>query len=129
VKDRTIWGGLVAYDNVWVAGAHSATKISFSKDVIIGNKTVAKGTYALFAIPGKQEWTLMPNTNFNQHLADDYRQSEDVLRIKAITEKNKQLVSRLTYGIYPSKKVNELHIVFSWEYLTVALPKIGTPLR
>src|SRR5688572_27386481 len=27
VKGRTIWGGLVAYDEVWATGAHHATSI------------------------------------------------------------------------------------------------------
>jgi hypothetical protein len=27
VKGRSIWGGLVAYDQVWAAGAHTATKL------------------------------------------------------------------------------------------------------
>src|SRR6187431_2134960 len=33
VKGRKIWGGLVPFDQMWRAGANSATKITFSKDV------------------------------------------------------------------------------------------------
>ena len=44
VRGRTIWGGLVAYDQVWAAGAHNATKISFSKAVKIGTTKVEAGT-------------------------------------------------------------------------------------
>ncbi|HRW99374.1 MAG TPA: DUF2911 domain-containing protein, partial [Cyclobacteriaceae bacterium] len=29
VRGRMIWGGLVAYNNVWVTGAHRATSIEF----------------------------------------------------------------------------------------------------
>jgi hypothetical protein len=80
VKNRVIWGGLVPYDQVWVSGAHSATTIDFSKDVFIMGGTVKAGTYAFFTIPGKQNWTVILNTNYDQHLADEYDQKEDVAR-------------------------------------------------
>ena len=32
VRGRVIWGGLVAYDAVWVTGAHRATSLEASKD-------------------------------------------------------------------------------------------------
>jgi hypothetical protein len=35
VRGRNIWNGLVAYDQVWATGAHRATTIDFSDDVII----------------------------------------------------------------------------------------------
>lgn len=54
VKGRTIWGQLVPYDQVWRAGANATTKITFSKDVIVGSTPVKAGSYALFFIPGKK---------------------------------------------------------------------------
>src|SRR6478752_7734196 len=40
VKGRKIWGGLVPYDQMWRAGANSATKVTFSKDVTVAGKPV-----------------------------------------------------------------------------------------
>src|SRR3954470_9035390 len=51
VKGRNVWGELVPYDKVWRAGANSATKITFSKDVTISGTVVPKGSYSLFIIP------------------------------------------------------------------------------
>ena len=34
VRGRTIWNGLVAYNQVWATGAHKATWIEFSKDIM-----------------------------------------------------------------------------------------------
>ncbi|MCZ6520137.1 MAG: DUF2911 domain-containing protein, partial [Bacteroidetes bacterium] len=59
VKDRTIFGGLLAYGEIWRTGANSATTISFSDDVKLEGNSVPAGEYALYTIPGKEEWTIM----------------------------------------------------------------------
>tara|TARA_R110001592_G_scaffold64751_2_gene198881 strand:+ start:9701 stop:9886 length:186 start_codon:yes stop_codon:yes gene_type:complete len=42
-RGRQIFGGLVAYNEVWVTGTRSATAIDFYGDVELNVKTVAKG--------------------------------------------------------------------------------------
>lgn len=120
VKGRMIWGGLVAYDQVWATGAHNATSIDFSSDVIIGGKKISKGKYALFTIPGKTEWTIIINTNYQQHLADAYNASEDIVRVKVKPVKKQQATQRLTYSVVPSGK--DAGVLIEWEYLRVVLP-------
>lgn len=87
VKGREIWGKLVSYDAVWRAGANEATKITFSTDVIIEGKKLKKGSYSFFAIPGKNQWTLIFNKVADQWGAFEYNESEDALRVKVKTEK------------------------------------------
>ena len=83
VKGRTIWGDLVPYDKLWRAGANSATKVTFSKDVIIEGTKVPKGSYSLFIIPSKSEdWTIVLNSNATASV-DEYKQDKDVVRIKS----------------------------------------------
>lgn len=82
VKSRTIWGELVPFDKVWRAGANAATKITFSKDVTINGTAVAKGTYSVFAIPSKAEWTIIINKDANAS-ESQYKQENDIVRIKA----------------------------------------------
>ena len=65
MKGRTIFGGLVPYDNVWRTGANANTKITFSDDVIIGGKTVKAGSYAIYTKPGMQSWDVMFYTDSN----------------------------------------------------------------
>ncbi|MDZ4071778.1 MAG: DUF2911 domain-containing protein [Sediminibacterium sp.] len=120
VKGRMIWGGLVAYDQVWATGAHNATSIDFSTDVTIGGKKITKGKYALFTIPGKTEWTIIINTNYQQHLADAYNVSEDIVRVKVKPIKKAQATQRLTYSVIPSGK--DAGVMIEWEYLKVVLP-------
>ena len=120
VKDRVIWGGLVAWDKVWVAGAHQATSIRFYKDVLIDGKTIPAGTYAFFAIPGKDKWTLLLNRNYDQHLADDYRESEDIIRLSVEPSKN-ATTQRLTY-VVESVKEKQGVVNLMWENIKVGLP-------
>lgn len=119
-RGRAIWNGLVGYDAVWVTGAHTATRIDFDKDVTIGDKTIAAGSYGFFTIPNEGEWTLILNKNYDQHLADDYTEAQDVVRIKAKTSTN-AMTQRLTYAI-EKKSDTEGAIVVSWDKLKVAMP-------
>lgn len=58
-KDREIFGDLVPYGEIWRTGANGATKITFSEDVKLEGNEVVAGTYAMYTIPGKSEWTVM----------------------------------------------------------------------
>ncbi len=124
VKDRVIWGGLVAYDKVWSGGAHNATKLTLMGNAVFGTKQeLLGGEYALFFIPGKDSWTIIVNENFNQHLADDYEQQKDVLRINVKPKKMKQAVQRLTYDISLNPKNSREGILsLRWEKLSIELP-------
>jgi hypothetical protein len=122
VRGRNIWGGLVGYDEVWVSGAHTATSITFESDVQINNTKVAAGTYAFFTIPGKKEWTLILNKNYNQHLADDYSDKEDVLRVVVKAQSVKNIVQRLTYTIDSKEGSTSGSISLMWEKIKVTLP-------
>ncbi|KGL63036.1 DUF2911 domain-containing protein [Polaribacter sp. Hel1_85] len=59
MKGRAIFGDLVPYGKTWRTGANANTKITFSTDVIIADKNVAKGTYALYTVPNKDSWDIM----------------------------------------------------------------------
>lgn len=121
VRGRQIFGGLVAFDDVWVTGAHSATSISFSEDILLDGKTISAGKYALFTIPGEKEWIVIINKNWDQHLADDYEESEDIMRIPVSPKKLQNPVEQLTF------KVEDLggkkgQIVFQWSDIEIKIP-------
>lgn len=56
VKERSIFGGLIPYNELWRTGANENTTITFSDDVIINGKTLKKGTYAIFTKPNHDVW-------------------------------------------------------------------------
>ena len=121
VRGRIIWGGLIPFGNVWVTGAHRATNIDFNQEVQIGGVTIAPGKYALFTIPGKEEWIIIVNKNWDQHLADDYDQKQDIVRITVKPEVQEIHQERLRY-IIEIKGDSEGAIVMYWEKLKASLP-------
>lgn len=120
VKGRNIWGGLVAWDQVWVAGAHQATSVRFYKDVVIDNTHIPAGTYALFAIPNPAKWTLIINSRFDQHLTDQYNPAEDLVRVTSEPEPH-ALTERLTYDV-KAESDSSGFIELKWDRMAVRLP-------
>lgn len=61
VKNRRIWGDLVAYERPWTISPSPgpAPTIRFSRDVSVGDRAVSAGTYRLVAIPGKTAWSFV----------------------------------------------------------------------
>ena len=78
VKGRTIFGGIVPYGQVWRTGANQATKITFNTPVKFAGTEMPAGTYALFTIPGENEWTIILNKNSAQWGAYQYNAKDDV---------------------------------------------------
>jgi len=81
-KNREIFGSLVPYGKVWRTGANAATKITFSTAVKLNGNDVPAGTYALFTIPGADEWTVIINKVANQPGAFQYDEKTDLVRFK-----------------------------------------------
>jgi Protein of unknown function (DUF2911) len=98
VRGRKIWGNVVAYDEVWRAGANECTKVTFSTAATIGGKAVPAGTYALFLLPTKAGWTFILNKDTSLWGSDGYKAAEDVLRVPA-TATTIPSRERLAYGV------------------------------
>jgi hypothetical protein len=118
VRKRVIWGGLVPYGEVWVTGAHSATTIVIDKAFVIEGKTISAGKYALFTIPGEDEWTVIINKNWEQHLSDDYSMNDDIVRVKVKPILQDNVTERLQYFITDEGK-NKGTIAVAWEKVKV----------
>lgn len=120
VRKRIIWGGLVPYGEVWVTGAHDATTIEMGQPFIVNGITIAAGKYAFFTIPGRKEWIIIINKNWQQHLAAEYDEKDDIVRLKVKPKKNKH-TERLQYFI-ESTNGNNGKISVAWEKIKVELP-------
>ena len=96
IKGRSISADLAPYGEVWRTGANDATVITFTDAVTLEGSPVAPGEYALFTIPGKDEWTIILNKESKQWGAYSYKQTEDVLRFKVKTAKLKDKVETFT---------------------------------
>ena len=120
VRRRIIWGGLVPYDEVWVTGAHDATTLEVPKAFVVNGKEIPAGQYAFSTIPGKKEWTIIINNNWEQHLASEYDEKDDIVRVKVRPKKNEH-TERLQYFI-EIKQSNTGTIAVAWEKVKVEIP-------
>jgi len=119
VRDRIIFGGLLAYDAVWQAGAHKTTWLETNKDLVIEGKTLPAGKYGFFTIPSKNMWTIIFNTNWNQHGKDAYAEKEDVLRFEVKPILSETITEHLVYKVKKTN-ANEGTISLAWEKVSVA---------
>ena len=121
VRGRIIFGGLLAYDQVWQAGAHMATWIETNKDLEIDGKVLPSGKYGIFTIPSKDEWTVMINKKWDQHGKDEYDEKDDVIRfnVKPIT-----LEESIEHLAYQVNKIDDQNgsISLAWEKVKIEFP-------
>ena len=85
INDRTIFGDLVPYGKVWRTGANESTALVVSDDVTIEGNELEAGTYSLYTIPGKDEWTIIINSKLSW--GTQYDKSKDVLRFTVAPQK------------------------------------------
>jgi tetratricopeptide (TPR) repeat protein len=118
VKGRKIWGDLVPYDQVWRLGANEATTITFSDPVKVDGYDVPAGTYALFAIPRADAWTMILSKHAKQFGAWEYNAKEDLLRWDV---RPKEVGSNewLTFEIYPAS-ASTAYVDLYWEHTRVS---------
>lgn len=121
VRGRIIWGGLVPFDQVWVTGAHRATSIETDSDIVIGGKKIVAGKYALFSIPGKDEWTIIVNKKWDQHLADEYDAKDDLVRFTIKPEMMNHVQERLMYEVKAENNFTGT-IEILWEKIKLVIP-------
>jgi hypothetical protein len=50
-RGRKLFGALVPWDSIWHPGADSATRIVFSRDVVLEGKPVKAGEYSVWLLP------------------------------------------------------------------------------
>lgn len=120
VRKRIIWGGLVPFDEVWVTGAHDATLLETARNISVAGKIIPAGKYAFFTIPGHDEWTLIINKHYKQHLASEYDEKDDVVRLKVKPVKVPH-TERLQYFIEEGKN-GQGKISVAWEQVKVEMP-------
>lgn len=81
-KGRKIFGELVPFGEVWRTGANAATIINFKNEAEVEGNIVPAGSYALYSIPDKSEWTIILSKNTKLWGAVGYDAKDDLIRFK-----------------------------------------------
>lgn len=115
VRGRTIYGGLIPYNELWRTGANEATIISVSEGVLIEGQPLPPGEYALFSIPGEEKWTFVFNKEAEQWGTYDYDENMDALRVEVAPRTMEESVEMLEFA------VKDGEIILRWEKLEVPM--------
>jgi hypothetical protein len=118
VKGREIWGKVVPYGQVWRTGANEPTLITFGADAKVDGKDVPKGTYAFYAIPEKDAWTLILHRNTKLWGSFNYDPKEDQLRWTVKPEAMEKSKEWLVYSLVPTSD-HTAKVELAWEKLKV----------
>lgn len=57
-NNRTVFGDVVPFNEIWRTGANENTKITTSESLIFGNDTLKQGTYAIYTKPSQEAWEI-----------------------------------------------------------------------
>jgi hypothetical protein len=130
LKGRAAFGNgsvLAPTGIVWRTGANSATKVTFSHPVTIGNKTLAAGAYGLFTIPGEKEWTVIFNSNSKGWGSFTYNEAEDVVRVNVKPEITSNSTETFIIGVGDITPETAA-IYLKWDKTLVSVP-ISTDIK
>ncbi|MCA1558242.1 MAG: DUF2911 domain-containing protein [Acidobacteria bacterium] len=141
VKGRKIWGDapagapgtgtlddasqrakdapIVPYGHVWRTGANEATTFTVTDDVLINGQKLAAGNYSLHTIPGRDEWTVIFNSDAGQWGSFQYDEKKDVLRVKVKPQAAADNQEWLLYS-FPLVTANSAQVQIRWEKTTVS---------
>ncbi len=117
---RTIFGGIVKYNELWRLGANEATEIELFSNIKIGGKALAKGRYTVYCIPAENKWTLIFSKDNYVWGSFTYDSKKDVLRADADLDKNTETVEAFT--IYFDETKTGANMVILWDDTRAILP-------
>lgn len=122
---------IVPYGHVWRTGANEATQFAVTDDVLINGQKLPAGKYSLSTIPGKDEWTVIFNSDYGQWGSFTYDPAKDVLRVKTKPQWVSDNQELLLYSFEPTAD-NAATVNIRWEKVrvpfTVQVDVVGTTL-
>lgn len=118
-RGRDLFGSLVPYDRVWCPGANECTTLTVSTDVTVEGHPLPKGTYTVWAKPGREKWAIIFNrAHPTFHTQYSRVQDEDFLTVEVATRTASYMETLAFYFAVVDGRHAEL--VLHWG--TVAVP-------
>lgn len=126
-RGRALFGTLVPWDSVWHPGADSATRVTFSRDVLIEGNPLHAGAYSLWLIPREHApWTVIFSRAAHVFHKPYPGASLDVLRVDVTPEQVSNVESFAIY--FPVVLRDEATLRMHWGTTAVPL-RIKAPFR
>ncbi|MDP9348298.1 MAG: DUF2911 domain-containing protein [Gemmatimonadota bacterium] len=110
-RGRELFGGIVPWDSLWNPGADEATRLEVSEDITIAGQPLPAGRYSIWALPGREEWTIVFNRAWNvDHLT--YREANDALRLRVRPQRASHMESLAFY--FPYAEADSALLALHW---------------
>ena len=113
VGGRKIFGDLVPFGQVWRTGANQSTKITFAESVTLEGNRVPAGKYALYTIPGDQQWTIIIHRDTTLWGSDKYDPKNDLMRFTVPANKSNENIEAFTID-FTNYTQNSADIELMW---------------
>ena len=119
-RGRVLFGALVPWDSVWHPGADDATRIAFSRDIVIEGQTVKAGTYTAWLIPrASMTWTFILSRAVGVPHTPYPGRAKDALRLDVPADSSSHLET-LTY-LFPLVSREDAILRLQWGVLGISL--------
>lgn len=119
LKGRSL-AKLAPNGEVWRTGANESPEITFYVDMTLDGKKIPAGTYALFAIPGDNEWTIVINKDLNAWGAYFYKEENDLLRATVPSSMADESLEAFSMVFTEGDGGVDLHM--GWDKVRVSVP-------
>lgn len=119
-RGRNIFGDLEPYGEVWRTGANEATEITVTGPIKFGGHQIQPGTYTLFTIPNKDNWTIIMNSELGQWGAYNYNSKLDVVRFDVPVTHTSMVYEPFTIEF--EQKAQSAELVMMWDRTKVSIP-------
>lgn len=110
-RGRELFGRLVPWDRVWSPSSDTAALFTTNVPIRVNGEPLAAGTYSLWAIPGREAWTLIFSRAYPTHHVR-YRGDDDVLRVKAVPRAG-EFRDTLAFA-FPRVEADSAELVLHW---------------
>jgi hypothetical protein len=114
VKGRKIFGDLVPFGKVWRTGANKITSIKFDDEVYVHGSIMKTGSYGLYTIPGKNEWTIIFNRDDKQWGSYGYDINKDAIRFNVQTMQPKEFTEQMNIDLVEFTPTST-YVSIKWE--------------
>jgi hypothetical protein len=120
-NNRTIFGGIVKYGELWRLGANEATELEVFKSIRIGGKSIGKGKYTVYCIPYENKWTIIINKDTFSWGSFTYNSKKDLVRIDIPVQSTDETIEALTM-YFEDKADGGSNLVMMWDNVKASLP-------
>lgn len=126
-KGRLIFGeevdkALQPYGSYWRIGANEATTFDVNKDVLINGKELKAGKYQIYAVPEKNAWTIVFNSEWDRWGAMEADHKTDVLSTEVPADNDAPFEEMLLLSFDTPDSTGNTNLLIHWDKTLVKVP-------